>query len=124
MSVLRNKWFLIAVTLAVINRTMLEAGLVFPLVQSYLDDLLCFPILLTIGLAMYRTVWPGYRLTAWHIWPTVVLFSVYFEWYLPAVNSGFTADALDVMMYALGALAFDRLINKPYRKNTREIQVT
>lgn len=117
MSVLRNKWFLMAVALAVINRIMLETGLIIPLVQSYLDDLLCFPILLSIGLLMYRIFWPNYRLTPWHIWPTVLLFSVYFEWYFPTVNSAFTADVLDVMMYGFGALAFDRLINRSVEHN-------
>lgn len=117
MNTLKNRWFLLAVALVLINRMMLEFGLIIPLVQSYLDDLLCFPILLTIGLAMYRVVWPNYRLTPWHIWPTVALFSIYFEWYLPTVNAGFTSDLLDVFMYAFGALAFEILINLPSERS-------
>ncbi len=109
---LSNPVFLVCVVLATINQILEKGlGIFLPLIHSYLDDLLCFPIVLTLGLAMYRYFKPNYELSAWHIWPTVVIYSVYFEWYLPQTSTVYTADVFDVLMYALGALIFQRFIN-------------
>ena len=87
-------------------------GISIPLVHRYLDDLLCFPVVLTFGLAMYRFFKPDYRLTPWHIWPVVIVYSVYFEWYLPQTSTVYTADPVDVLMYLFGALIFQQFINR------------
>lgn len=105
--------FLISVVLATTNQILEKGfGIFLPVIHSYLDDLLCFPIVLTLGLAMYRYFKPNYQLSAWHIWPTVIVYSVYFEWYLPHTSTVYTADVLDVLMYVLGALIFQRFINR------------
>lgn len=110
---LSNPTFLLCVALAATNQVLEKAlGILIPVVHSYLDDLLCFPIVLTLGLAMYRYFKPNYELTAWHIWPIVTIYSVYFEWYLPQTSTVYTADILDVLMYVLGALIFQRFINR------------
>jgi hypothetical protein len=110
---LTNPIFLLCVTLAATNQLLEKAlGIFVPVVHSYLDDLLCFPIVLTLGLAMYRYFKPNYELTAWHIWPTVIIFSVYFEWYLPRTSAVYTADALDVLMYMIGLMVFSYFINR------------
>ena len=104
--------FLICLILASVNQVLEKGfGVFIPIVHSYLDDLLCFPIVLTLGLAAYRTVWTSYKLTAWHVWPVVLIYSIYFEWYLPQKSTAYTADAVDVVMYVLGALLFQRFIN-------------
>jgi hypothetical protein len=109
---LTNPVFLTCLLLASINQTLEKGlGVSIPVVHGYLDDLLCFPIGLTLGLAAYRIVWPNYRLTLWHIWPVVFIYSVYFEWYLPQTSTNYTSDLLDVLMYVLGALIFQRFIN-------------
>jgi len=111
--ILSNPVFLISVVLATTNQILEKGfGIFLPVIHSYLDDLLCFPIVLTLGLAMYRYFRPNYRLTVWHIWPTVIIYSMYFEWYLPQTSVVYTADVLDVMMYVLGALIFQRFINR------------
>lgn len=108
-----NPIFLLCVILASTNQILEKAlGIFVPVVHSYLDDLLCFPIVLTLGLAMYRYFKPNYELSAWHIWPTVVIYSVYFEWYLPQTSSVYTSDVFDVVIYVLGALIFQRFINR------------
>ena len=113
MRTLTNPVFLVCVVLASVNQILEKGfGIFLPLVHSYLDDLLCFPIVLTLGLAMYRYFNPNYCLTAWHIWPTVFIYSVYFEWYLPQNSNAYTADVFDVLMYILGALLFQLAVNK------------
>ena len=110
---LSNPIFLICVVLALINQLLEKAfGIFILLVHSYLDDLLCFPIVLTLGLAAYRSFWPNYRLTAWHVWPTVLIYAIYFEWYLPQTSAVYISDVVDVLMYALGALIFQQFINR------------
>jgi hypothetical protein len=110
---LTNPVFLTCLLLASFNQILEKSLAVFiPVVHSYLDDLLCFPIVLTLGLAAYRYFLPNYKLSGWHIWPTVLIYSVYFEWYLPQTSTNYTSDALDVLMYVLGALIFQRFINR------------
>ncbi|MFM1874878.1 MAG: hypothetical protein RL266_615 [Bacteroidota bacterium] len=109
---LSNPVFLLAVVLAAINQTLEKGfGIFIPIIHSYLDDLLCFPIVLTLGLAVYRYFWPNYRLTAWHIWPTLFIYSLYFEWYLPRTSDAYTSDLLDVSMYLIGLTIFGYFIN-------------
>lgn len=110
---LSNPVFLISVVLATTNQILEKGfGIFLPVIHSYLDDLLCFPIVLALGLAMYRYFKPDYQLSAWHIWPTVIIYSLYFEWYLPQTSTVYTADVFDVLMYALGALIFQQFINR------------
>jgi len=111
--VLTHRVFLASVLLAMTNQVMEKGGGIFvPLIHGYLDDLLCFPIVLSLGLAMYRYFRPHYRLTHWHVWPTVLLYSVYFELYLPARDQAFTADVFDVVMYVAGSVVFLRWVNR------------
>lgn len=113
MRILLNPTFLVCLILASINQILEKGfGIFIPIVHSYLDDLLCFPFVLTLGLAMYRYFKPDYRLTGWHIWLTVIIYSVYFEWYLPKTSAVYTSDILDVLMYVLGALIFQLFINR------------
>lgn len=110
---LANPVFLACVVLAAVNQILEKGfGVFLPIIHAYLDDLLCFPIVLTLGLAMYKYFKRKYKLSAWHIWPTVIVYSVYFEWYLPQTSTAYTADALDVLMYVLGTLIFQQFINR------------
>lgn len=109
---LSNSIFLLAVLLATINQTLEKGfGIFLPVIHSYLDDLLCLPIVLTLGLAAYRFFWPNYRLTPWHMLPVLLVYSVYFEVYLPSVSANATADIVDVVMYTIGLTVFGYFIN-------------
>ena len=109
---LLNPVFLLAVLLASINQILEKGfGIFLPVLHSYLDDLLCFPIVLTLGLAVYRFFWPNYRLTLWHMLPVLLVYSVYFEIYLPSVSANATADIKDVVMYTIGLTVFGYFIN-------------
>jgi hypothetical protein len=110
---LSNPVFLVCLLLAIVNQILEKIFAVFiPIVHSYLDDFLCFPIVLTLGLAAYRWYNPQYKLTAWHIRPVVLFYALYFEWYLPQISTAYTSDIVDVLMYVLGALIFQRYVNR------------
>jgi len=109
---LTHPMYLVAIILAAANQWVERKGVYIPFIHAYLDDFLCFPIVLTTGLAAYRWLWPNYTLGAWHIWPMFVFFVVYFEVYLPGTSSVYTADAWDALAYLLGILVFQKYINQ------------
>lgn len=110
---LSNPVFLTCVCLAIVNQTLEKGfGVFVPIVHSYLDDLLCFPIVLTLGLAMYRLFEPRYKLGLNHIVPVFLVYAVYFEWYLPGVSSSATSDPIDIVMYLIGLAVFGYFINR------------
>ncbi|RYU81279.1 hypothetical protein [Hymenobacter persicinus] len=91
-------------------------GLLLPLLTSYLADLVCLPLELTVALVGLRRLYfrrPGFVLpTAW-IFSTWVVTALWFELALPHLQPSATADPLDVVAYALGALAFGGWLNRP-----------
>lgn len=110
---LSNPVFLMCLFLAMVNQIIEKGfGIFLPVVHSYLDDLLCLPIVLTLGLAMYRSVIPNYRLGLVHMLPVLIGYSIYFEGYLPLVSDS-TRDWMDLVMYLLGTIVFGYFINKP-----------
>ena len=110
---LSNPVFLSAVALATINQILEKGfGIFIPVIHSYLDDLLCFPIVLTLGLSVYRSVYPNYCLNWFHMLSVLIIYSVYFEWILPKQSSNFTADPFDVIMYLIGLAIFSYFINQ------------
>lgn len=44
--------------------------------------------------------------------PVWVVYSIYFELYLPSVSTSATSDPIDVLMYALGMAVFGYFINR------------
>ncbi len=106
--------FLIAVLLAALNQLVERNGIHIPIVHAYLDDLLCFPIVLTVGLVGYRLTLgnSNYKLGHWQVWPAVVLYALVFEWVLPSYSPIYTGDPLDVLAYIVGATAFMRWVNR------------
>jgi hypothetical protein len=114
MKVLLHPVFIASVLLAAINQLLERNGIFLPFIHSYLDDLLCFPIVLTVGLAGYRLLYSdnSYTLGPWQVWPVVVLYAVMFEWVLPSTSPVYTQDALDVVAYVVGTVVFMRWVNR------------
>lgn len=85
--------------------------LYFPeLINNYLSDLLCMPIVLTIaryGIAYWIND-ARFRLNRWHIISATLAFILFFEIILPLRSSIYTADPFDALMYLLGAFIFWR----------------
>lgn len=74
----------------------------------YLNDFLTIPIVATICLhaAWFLKKDKSIRLNIFTIASLVILYSVYFEAYLPSVSVRYTADFWDVVCYFLGGLVF------------------
>ena len=77
-------------------------------VKSYVNDFLCMPIVLSICLKTVHLIKKdnSIRLDLFTILSLTTFYAVYFEWYLPQVETRYTADWIDVMMYVTGALLF------------------
>ncbi|HLS29519.1 MAG TPA: hypothetical protein VK021_01540 [Flavobacteriaceae bacterium] len=74
----------------------------------YLNDFLVIPI---VGLICLYVVWwlkkdRTIRLDIFSIATLVVIYSLYFEVYLPKYSERYTADILDVVCYASGGVVF------------------
>lgn len=116
---LKHPLFIISMLLAAGNQVMERNGIFLTFIHAYLDDLLCFPIVLSVGLAAYRVILrdSSYTLSHWQVWPAVVLYAVVFEWVLPSYSPIYTADPFDVVAYAIGAMVFMRWMNTTDPKN-------
>ena len=89
--------------------------------RSYLDDVLCLPLVLTLLQVVSNLVVPdrpvSSRLAGMHLlagrpawWQgalALVYVSVVFELVLPRIADGFTGDVKDVLAYAVGWLVFE-----------------
>lgn len=116
MSTLKHPLFLVLAALTISNEIIERAGFSIPFVNSYLDDLACLPVVLTLALAFLRSFFtsPGYSLSKIQIAIAVIYISVVFEWILPSVSSRYTRDYADIIMYVTGAVLFGRYINKKH----------
>lgn len=93
---------------------LLEKGLgaYIPLINSYLDALLCFPILLTLVLEERRHFQSVPQLTLFEIVVITIGLAVIFEEGFPRWSSQFTKDPLDYFAYAIGSTLFAMTINR------------
>lgn len=86
--------------------------------SSYLNDLLCMPVVLGICLFVIRKFSKNeqLRISLFSAFSLAALYSVYFEVYLPEVNQRYTADLVDVLLYFSGALIFYLIQRKSSKK--------
>ena len=97
--------FFIALTIYIMQR------LQFPLptiINNYLNDLLYIPLVLgTIEFIIRRLKKDSsFKLPLGFVVFLACSYSFYFEYYLPKVNSRYTADWIDVTLYFLGGIAY------------------
>ena len=74
----------------------------------YLNDFLTIPLVARVSL---HAVWwikkdRSIRLNIFTVFSLVILFSFYFEYYLPQQSYRYTADIWDVFCYVLGGFLF------------------
>ncbi len=77
-------------------------------ITSYVNDFLCMPVVLTICLKILHYIKKDTTILL-PLLPILILtsfYSFYFEWYMPQVETRYTADWVDVIMYFGGALLF------------------
>lgn len=93
----------------------LEKGLALRLavIDNYLDDLLCMPILLGGLLAEQKDLVNRNRLSWWEIALCTLLVAWLFEMLLPGLYISYTSDAWDVVCYTVGALFFGLFLQSP-----------
>lgn len=108
MKYLLRPLFILACTLFIINQLSESQQIFLPYIHAYLDDLLCFPIVLTLILFLLRKIYrnPHYRFTTTQIVFAVAYFSLVFEVFLPYFSANYRGDVWDVVAYGLGAWVF------------------
>jgi hypothetical protein len=116
MKTLLNRWFIAGCLIWIIVQTARKMGHPFPFVNSYIDDAFAVPVIASLGLWFKRVFIIKnnyYVLAPWHIILIVVYLIVIFEGLLPYLSKNYTADPVDVLLYALGGLFFYMVMNKP-----------
>lgn len=101
------------------NQLIEKFGFYIPVIHSYLDDVLAIPITLSVTkYIMYFLHNPTYKslYTSLQVGIVVVMFSLYFEWYLPLVYTIHYRDFIDIICYAFGGVYY-----LEYIQNTRKL---
>jgi len=105
-------WFLLILIFALNQLFENFGGRIFFL-YSYLDDLLFFPIILTLILIIQqKTFHINYVLSKQSIFFSFIFFSVLTEIIYPNISPRFTYDSFDLIAYALGVMIFYWYFNK------------
>jgi len=78
------------------------------LVNNYLNDLLCMPIVLKICQYAVRQIKSDQNLQipVGVAFILTIVYALYFEWLLPKINDRYTADVIDVCLYVIGFVFF------------------
>lgn len=116
MQLLRSPLFIVCALLFLVHQVLQKVlHIYFTPIDRYLDALLAMPIILTLLLAERRLLFKRgktYRLSAITVILATIYVSVVAEWIFPHFSTKFTADWLDVLMYAAGSGIFYWLGNK------------
>ena len=81
-----------------------DLGILFT--TSFLDDLLFFPIILSIILIYENRKKKNYEIPTKHTLIGVLIISVLFEIIIPKIDKRFIADYVDVLFYIIGAMIY------------------
>jgi hypothetical protein len=106
---LRQLAIAIIIILFTLNQIIETLGIYVPILYSYLDDLLCLPVVLAIIKIIHHLLYKNQNtmsLPKKHVVLAVCLFSIIFEGLLPKISSRFTGDVIDVLLYFVGALLY------------------
>lgn len=77
--------------------------------RSYLDDILCIPIVLSIMLLIFRQFIKknnNYSFPISFVIIAVVYLSIFFELILPVISSRYNRDLVDILVYSIGGIIF------------------
>ncbi|AZQ58145.1 hypothetical protein EJ994_04730 [Maribacter sp. MJ134] len=102
-------YFPVFVIIALVVYTLQRFSVALPsLINNYLNDLLCMPIVLKIAQLAVRYLKKdgSIQLPIALVGILALGYACYFEWFLPQFNSRYTADGIDVFLYFMGALFF------------------
>ena len=116
MKTLLNKWFIAGCSIWAIVLIMRKLGHPVPVLNGYINDMIAVPVIANLGLWFQRVFVIRnnyYVLAPWHVIFIVVYVSVIFEIVLPHYSKMYTADWIDVLLYAAGGIFFYKIINDP-----------
>ncbi len=110
-----SKLFWITFLLFAFNQLLERLGMKVYFLYSYLDDLLCPPIVL--GFTLFVQQQFTYRKRDYKFSTKALIFfwlwySFLFEYVFPLVDKRHYSDPWDVLMYALGVLLFSKFGNR------------
>lgn len=109
MSLFKQPYFIILFGVFLVIYTLQKFQIPLPSwINNYVNDFLCMPVVLSICLAVIRTLKKDNKLflPLSAIVSLTIFYAIYFEYYLPKVNVRYTADWLDVLLYFFGAGVF------------------
>ena len=118
---LRHPLVFVSILLFLVHQ-IIEKGFNYsiPISDAYLDDLVCMPIILGLGTQIIQWIHPVknlYFLDKNAIILTVIFYSILFEGILPFLNPIiYTADWIDIALYALGGYMFYNLVSKKVKE--------
>ena len=99
--------------LFIINQVLQWLGIKIFFLYAYLDDLLCFPIVLSLLLLGNRVIKKqAVVLGKIDIIISFLVITILFEFILPNLSNRFTKDYFDIIFYILGVIVFQKYINK------------
>ncbi|MFK8008649.1 MAG: hypothetical protein AB8H03_19985 [Saprospiraceae bacterium] len=126
MSIFRNPVWLFCVLLFIIHQFFQKIlGWNFPILDSYLDPLLCLPIFMGLMLAERRFFLKKinhnkvYTFSILEIIVIAIVLSIAFEEGFPRWSNRFTKDYFDYGFYFVGALFFYFFINHAGSRSQR-----
>lgn len=105
---LKHPVFVIGLIIYLVLRMGAEFGCQPPLFHGHITDLLCMPLVLTMGQGAVQLAFTWFRVNAVLAWVTCAAFAVWFEVVLPTLDPRHTADFWDVVCYAGGTAIFLR----------------
>lgn len=109
MLIMRKFYFPIFCCMAIFIYVMQLGGIALPdFWDDYVNDFLCMPIVLYLCRFTVRTIRSSSKLQLPLplIFLLTVAYSLFFEYYQPIVDSRYTQDLLDVVLYFSGSLFF------------------
>ncbi len=116
MKTLLNPWFIIGCLTWLLVTVTRKLGTPLPVVNGYIDDAFAIPVIANLGLWFQRSFVIKnnyYVLSAKQVVFIVTYVSLVFEGLLPRLSKTFTADWIDVLLYAIGGAFFYWVMNKP-----------
>jgi hypothetical protein len=116
MKTLLNPWFVAGCLTWLVVITFRKLGHPLPYVNGFINDAFAVPVIANLALGFQRVfiIKNNYYVFApWHIIFIVVYVSLVFEVLLPLMSKAYTADWIDIMLYAFGGLLFYFVMNKP-----------
>ena len=115
----RKMLYFTMVFIALTIYTMQRLNLSLPtIVTNYANDLLYLPLVLGAIEFIIRQLKKdsSFGLPLGFVIFLAISYSIYFEYYLPKVNSRYTADWIDLFLYLVGGIGYFFIGNK--RKHT------